>query len=184
MKIDDGKGRGRQMSVSESFRGNVSAKTNPRSFFASRDQGLTFTFTSIDTGAAAGDFFIYLKNTSPTKNIFVKEITFGSEYAAVIKLWEVTGTAAGTPLTPTNLNLSSGRDAEALGVGNGAVTGLTTGRLIGILRTQIGGHEHEQLEDALILGPNTSIAAEYDAGTTGQVEAVIHFHYEDVEREN
>ena len=179
--IEDGKGRGFISSVSTTNRLNVSSKSNPRIFYASREDGLAFNTTSVDTDAVAGDITCYLKNTSSTRNLFVKEIHVSSENAAMFKVWVVTGTAAGSnALTPTNLNLTSGRVAETLARGDGAITGLTTGGLIDTLRTAAGVHDFSLFEDALMLGENDAIAIEYDTGNTGAAEISIEFHYEDI----
>lgn len=184
MEIEDGRGRGYRASVSESNRFNVSAKIDPRSFYVSRDDGLAFKLISIDSSSDAGDYVLYIKNTSDTKNLFVKEIHFTSVNAALWKVWIVTGTASGTAITATNLNISSGRTASISGYGNGAVSGLTSGSILDAIRTDSNGHEHSIFEDALILGPNDAIAVEYDTGTTGASEVGVQFHYEDIGRDN
>ena len=178
--IQDGGGSGRLATVSAFFRLNVSAKTNPRTFYASRDEGQTFNAISIDTSAAAGDYIWYLKNTSTDKNLYVKHIEFHSTNAAVWAVWEVTGTASGTSITPANLNLGSANAAEAICIGDGAVSGLTTVKRIGTHRNDALGEGEMLYEDALILAPNSAIAVEYDQGTTGAAEIDCFFHYETI----
>jgi len=179
-KISDGGGRGRLATVSSFLRLNVSAKTNPRTFYASRDEGLTFDAVSDVASAAAADVIFYLKNTSTDKNAFVKHIEFHSDNDAVYKVYEVTGTAAGTALLPSNLNLGSKNAAEALFFGDAAVTGLTLGKVLGTHRSQAGGDGEMEYNDALILSPNTSIAIVYETGTTGRAEIDCFFHYEGI----
>ncbi len=179
--IDDGKGRGRVASVSEDHRLNSSAKTNPRIYYVSRDNGLAFILTSVDADAVAGDYILYLKNTSATRNIYIKRVAFGAVNAAMWKSWVVTGTAAGSSaLSPTNINLTSGRTADATCRGNGAVSGLTATSLLDVHRTVAAEHDHSQWEDALILGTGDAIAIEYDTGTTGLAECSIEFHFEEI----
>jgi hypothetical protein len=180
LQIEDGKGSGRSCSVSTVNRLNVSAKTNPRIFYSSRDDGLAFNLISTDSGATAGEYIFYIKNSSATRNLFVKHIEFHSANAAVWKVWEVTGTASGTTITSSNLNLSSGQVAEAVGVGDGAITGLTTVKQIGTHRNDANGEGEMTYDDALILGTGKAIAVEYDTGTTGSAEIDCFFHYEDI----
>lgn len=182
MTIKDGRGRGYDASVSDVNRLNVSSKSQARSFYISRDDGLTFNLISTDAGAAAGDLIFYLKNTSSTRNIHLDRIEYHSANAAVWKVWQVTGTGSGTAITPSNLNLTSSKTAEAAGLGNGAITGLTTGDQMGTHRNGADGHGDMTFEGALILGPNDAIAVEYDTGTTGAAEIEAIFWYEAINR--
>jgi len=178
--LQDGGGTGRLATVSAFFRLNVSAKTNPRLFYSSRDEGKAFNLISTDANAAAGDYVFYLKNTSTTDNLYVKHIEFHAANAAVWKVWEVTGTAGGTSITPSNLNLGSPNEAESIGFGDNAVTGLTTVKQVGTHRHDANGEGEMSYEDALILTPGAAIAVEYDAGTTGAAEIDCFFHYETI----
>lgn len=184
MKLQDGTGRGLWASVSEAFRLNVSAKSNPRTFYVSRDEGRSYTLNSVVTSAVAGDIICYLKNTSSTRNLYIKQIHASATNAALHKAWVVTGTASGTAIVPTNLNLGSGLAAEASAIGNAVVTNLAIGNIIETIRTQASAHDSMTLEDALILTPETAIGVEYDTGTSGPCEISITFHYEDILRLN
>jgi len=178
--IQDGGGTGREATVSSFFRLNVSAKTNPRTFYASRDEGQTFNAISIDAAAAAGDHIFYLKNTSTTRNMFVKHIEFHSVNAATWTVFEATGTPAGTSLEPSNLNLGSPNAAEASFYGDGAVTGLTEGKRLGSHRNAADGEAAMEFDDALLLPPNSAILIEYTSGTAGAAEVDCFFHYETI----
>ena len=180
--IDDGKGRGYVASVSDDNRVNTSSQINPRIFYISRDDGLAFNAISVDSSAAAGDLIHYLKNTSSDRLMYIYRIEFHGVNAALWKIWQVTGTGSGTTITPSNLNLTSGISAEATCLGNGAVTGLTTGKQLGVHRSTANGEGEMVYFDALILGPGDAIAVEYDTGTTGAAEVDVFFHYEDITR--
>jgi hypothetical protein len=182
--IEDGKGRGYISSVSESNRLNVSAKSNPRAYYISRDDGLAFTLNSVDADADAGDIICYLKNTSATRNMYIGQIHFAGANAVLWKTWVVSGVAGGTSITASNLNLTSGKSAEATAFGNNPVTGLALDVLLDTIRSSVGSHGDEHWEDVLVLGPNNAIAIEYDTGTTGPAEVSIEFHYEDITRSN
>ena len=184
LQIEDGRGRGYISSVSESNRLNVSSKANPRAFYISRDDGLAFNISSADTDTDAGDIICYIKNISTTRNIYIRQIHYGGANAALWKTWKVSGTAGGTSITPSNLNLTSGKSAEAVAFGSNPVTGLSLDELISSHRTVAGAHGIEPWEDVLILGPNDAMAVEYNTGTTGPAEVNIEFHYEDITRSN
>jgi hypothetical protein len=180
INIQDGGSSGRKATVSSFNRLNVSAKTQPRIFYASRDEGLSFNVISDVTSATAGDYVLYIKNTSSTRNMFVQHIEFHSVNAVKWKVWKVTGTASGTDVLPGNLNLGSGIPSETETKGDGAVTGLTIDYQVGIHRTEAGGEGEMDYTDALILTPGTSIAIEYDSGTTGGCEVDCFYHFEDL----
>jgi len=182
MKIEDGKGKNGDASVSVVQRLNVSAKSKNRLFYISRDDGLAFNAVMPSFSAAAGDIVYYLKNTSADKNIMIDSLEFHSLEAVHWKIFSVTGTAAGgTVITPANVNLGSGRQASASVMGGGAtITGLTNSAQIGTHRTQATGEASMDWSGGLILAPNSAIAVEYDTGTTGLCELDCLFHFETV----
>jgi len=180
--IEDGKGSGKKMSVSSTQRGNVSAKTATRQFYASRDDGLAYNVVYDPMTVAAGEYSAYLKNTSTTRNMFIADIEFHAVENVKWKIWNVSGTAAsGTTITATELNLSKGITAEASAMhGDTTITGLTQ-------IAQVGSHRSQALSDsgmnfggALILGPGDAIAIEYDTGTTGICSHDIFIWFEDL----
>tara|TARA_R110000822_G_scaffold59307_5_gene148033 strand:- start:281 stop:850 length:570 start_codon:yes stop_codon:yes gene_type:complete len=186
MKIEDGKGKNGDASVSAVQRLNVSSKTGPRMFYISRDDGLTFDAISIgDNDYAAGEYCFYLKNTSATRNLYIQHLEFHSTDACRLVIDEVTGTAAGgTVIVPSNLNLGSGLLGEATSMGGGAaITGLTKVKQIGTHRNAALADSEMDYQGSLILSPNKAIAVEYDAeygGTTGIIEIDAFFWFETI----
>lgn len=176
-QVQDGMGTGRRARVNPNNQLGVAAETNLTAHFVSVRDGLSFNLTSIYVTASAADYAAYLKNTSPTRLLFVDLVRVGAANAAVFKLASVTGTASGTTVTPQNLNLTSSSSPEATGMGNAAVTGLTQDRLLAVDRVAAGTSSLIPLDDILILGEGDAIAVEYDSGTTGQAEVVIRFYY-------
>lgn len=181
MKIEDGKGKNGDASVSSVQRLNVSAKTAPRPMYSARDEGLSYSAIYHFT-AAAGDHVAYLKNSSSTRNLFIGDISFGGVNSVLWKGFFCTGTAAsGETVTPTPTNKSKNIPAEAVAMaGDTAITGLTTGAEFSTRRSPAGGTEEENFDGSLMLGPGDAIVIEYDAGTTGIGEVDIHIHYEDL----
>jgi hypothetical protein len=180
MKIEDGKGKNGDASVSSVQRLNVSAKNAPRYFYASRDFGQCFNAVYDNQTVATGEYSAYLKNTSTTRNLFINHMEFHAVESVKWKIWEVSGTAAaGEDVTPSNFNLASGQPAEATAMaGDTAITGLTQVKQIGSHRSEALSDSAMDFEGALILGPGKAIAIEYDTGTTGICSHDIFFWYE------
>ena len=181
-KIEDGKGKNGDMSVSATQRGNVSAKTAPRNFYSARDDGLAYSAIYEGITAVAGDYVAYLKNTSTTRNMFIGDLTAGGVGDVKWKLWFVIGTAAaGESVTATPMNNSKNIPAEAtVMAGNTSITGLTTDGQVSNFRSAALSSWEEAFDGSLVLGPGDAIALETDAGTIGVVEMDIHFHYETI----
>ena len=159
-EIKDGTGTGNKVKVTADNRLAVSSKANPRPYYVSRD--------------------FYIKNTSSTRNLLLHAVEFHSVENVKWKIWHVSGTAVGTLITPTNLNLGSGLPAEAICMGNAAVTGLTELGQVGAHRTTALSEAGMEFSDALILTPGTAVAVEYDTGTTGIMELDVFFYFEDI----
>lgn len=172
------------MGVDDDGRALVVAKVNPRLFYVSRDEEEAYVLVSLVTNAAAGSYVSYIKNTSTTKLLYIKELHLGSVNAGLFKFWKVTGAASGTTVEPENLNATSGRNADADCFGDAVVAGLTIdGRPIVVPRVDANGHDTHDFGDSLILGPGNAVALEYDTGATGNVESEITFHFESIARE-
>ena len=182
MKIEDGKGKNGDASVSSVQRLNVSSKNAPRIMYASRDFGLAYNAVYDGITAAANDYTAYLKNNSSTRNLFVDHVEFHSAENVKWKIWSVTGTAAaGESVTPSGMNLSKSIPAEAIAMaGNTSITGLTTVAQLGSHRSASFDESSMGWHGALILGPGDAIAIEYDAGTGGICSHDIFFWYEDL----
>lgn len=165
-------------------RGNVDARSAPRAYFNSRDKGQTYSMPFDFQNAAAGEFGAYLKNTNTNNQVMVIDgIGINSAEASRIKLWYVTGTAAGGgSVVPTQLNSSSSNAASAIGMEGASaatgITGLSTGGLIDFAYVTATGHEEFRLKDRLRLGQNAAIGLEYDEGTGGDFSGVIYFFLE------
>lgn len=181
MKIEDGKGKNGDASVSSSQRLDVSARTAPRPMYAARDDGVSFSAIYHFT-AAAGEHIAYLKNTSSSRNMFIGDISFGGVETILWKVFFCTGTAAaGETVTPTPTNKSKSIPAEATAMaGDTAITGLTTDGEFTTRRSSANGTDEENFDGTIILGPGDALVVEYDTGTGGIAEIDIHFHYEDL----
>jgi len=177
VKIEDGTGRGHVAAVNSVNRLQVSARTARRAFYVSRDQGQVYTTLSEDATAVANEETIYLKNTSPTRNVFIDTILISSDVASQWRLKFVTGTAAGTVITPINLNKTSSNDAEVESRGDGVVTGLTDDGDIAIFRVTAGSGIIARPRATIILGQNDAIALECEINCAAEI--AFEFHLED-----
>lgn len=185
MKIHGATGKAYGMGVDKTGRALISAKVGPRDYYVSRDDGLTFTVTSIiPTGtASANDYIFYLKNLSTEKRLFVKELHLGNSAESYLELWEVTGTpVGGTAIIPKNLNLTSNKTANALAYGTTPITsGLTKiDDMIIPIRVDNATEVTHDFLGSLILGTNNAIAVRIINGTAGQIEVSLLIHFEDV----
>lgn len=177
MKIEDGKGTGKKAGVTEDQRLQTSARASTRSYYASRDDGQVYTWTSTYS-ATSGDEILYIKNDSTTKFLYIDHITVSAAAGAwTMTLAEVSGTAAGTTVTGKNLNLRSGNVADSTALGNASVTGLTIGNTMDISAGVAGESHRIDLNGTVILGLNDAIAITF-TGTNGTATAVAFGYFE------
>ena len=152
---------------------NVSSRSDDRIYYISRDNGDAYSIVSIDTPSGANEYNLYFKNTHTTKKFHITSVRCGSAVLASFKISKVTGTAAGTTITPTNLNTTSGNPAQATCFGNGAVTGLTESAVIAVVRVVADSSDMYDFKDSFILGKDEAFAIEYDIGGGGTVDLTV-----------
>ena len=167
---------------------NTSSRSDSRGYYNSRDSGNSFSVPFDFQSAAADEFGAYWQNNHPLGlQLVIRSIGVNTVEAARIKLHFVTGTAAaGTAVTPTNLNKPSGNTSATSGVTTAlegasaatGITGLTSAGLIDFVYVAATGHEEFRLDDQVRLGTNDAIALEYDEGTGGDFSGVIFGYYE------
>jgi hypothetical protein len=178
LKVQDGKGSGRLAGVSLNNRLETSSRASHRSFYVSRDEGQSYTWTSTYSAATTNEV-LYIKNTSKTLKLYLDSIDCnqvgGVIGAFIIK--EVTGTAAGTAITGTNTNLVSGNVAPVTALGNASVTGTTDAATISTIGVEQYAHNNILFPATIILGLNDAIAVEF-TGSTGVVNVTMHGWFE------
>ncbi len=177
--IQDGGNANPAAQTSLDGRLNVSSRSDSRAYYNSRDLEQTYFWTS-SYSATTGDEIIYIKNTSPTLNLYIKSVVVGGVLTGLFEVIHVhDGTATGTTITGKNPNLTSGNAAAATAFGNAAVTGTLTGERIAIIRTIATDSLSIEIHDTLILGQNDEIAVTYTGGTSiVNVEIVVFFDIE------
>ncbi len=171
-------GRSNQPADVKDGRLDTSARSAPRAFYVSRDDGRAFSWTSTYS-AAAGEETAYLQNTSATRILVIDKIIVAGIQATVHAVGVQTGgTAAGTVMTGRNLNLGNTNTAEATAFGSASVTGSVVGDIIGYGYHPATGSDLLDYNDSLILGQDDAIFIRSVAGTTGLVYNTIEGHFE------
>ncbi len=181
--IDDVGGNFQEAHGSDS-RLNVSSRADNRAYYNSRDQAQAYTWVYSHTASAAGEYSLYLQNTSVSKTLVISSIGCNSDLGVNVKLWFATGTATnGSSITGTNLNKSSSNVAAATAIEHADTTalgGFSLDVIIDYLTVNIKSHEEFRLSDRLRLGQNDAIVLEVDAATSGTplVYGVVFGYFE------
>jgi hypothetical protein len=176
-KIEGGTGNGKWAAVNDKNRLDVAAATFTESHLKAVE-GETFIWTT-SFSASTGNEILYIKNTSKVSFLVLECFHVGGVNAGLFEMYEVSGTAAGTSLTPKNTNLGDAGAADAVSFGEAAVTGLTLGDRIALARTPANSAREVNLNDVVILGLNDAVAIQY-TGSTGIVDALVIGYYETI----
>ena len=179
LRIEDGKGSGKEAGVDDRNRLMASVVTSNRAAIVAKEDELCFNVAFTDASAAAGNYVAYIQNTSTTRELVIDKIRVSAANAATWLLHAVTGTGSGTAETPINTNRSSGKSAEATCLADN-ITGLTSAGEMQVIRTPANSAAALNVDDTIRLGPDDAIAVEYDAGTTGAAGCTMRFYYEDI----
>jgi hypothetical protein len=165
-------------------RGNVSARSASRGFYISRDDKLSFNWTSAFDGTTGGIYFS-IQNKSSIYNLYIEDIHLSSLTNCS---WDFYFTQkgdvpAGTTLGVLNLNREGPDDADFAAFGNAAVTGITNTTTSRFIRFQTKDHDdvESNFGGALILGRNDGMNIEIAGATLGGASGLfitVHGHYE------
>jgi len=159
LQIQDGLGRGFSAQVDSEGHLVVDAITLSELAHQSDSHGLAISITSTHLTTVASQEILSFQNTAD-ENFHLSNITFGSSIANTFALIEVTGgTPAGTTISGQNLNLISGVAKSHVAFGN-ADAGALTGNILGKWRVPASQAMTFNLEDAIILGTNDTVAVE------------------------
>lgn len=177
MIIEDGGGKSPDATTSNNGRLNVSSRSAGRIYYESRDEEQAYIVVIPDAAAVAGEETAYIQNISADKDMVIDSIHIGSLAATKWKIKFVTGTPTGDDVTPTNLNKSSTKTADAVVKGGpGGVTGLTDAGDIKIVRVPAEDETEWDSHEGLRLSQNAAIAIENLISGDGEV--TIDFHYD------
>lgn len=167
---------------------NVSSRQDGRAYYNSRDDELCFALAFNMTLADTGEHLVVWRNASPTLDLVISAVDVSVFEPVDIKVHVGTGTpAAGTELTPVNMNQSSSRAAPDDSVvmameGNAStpITGMTSAGVVAYVSIGVvQSGQRIDLDDRVRLGQNDSIFLEVEAASTpGFVLGTIYGYYE------
>ena len=166
-QFEDGRGTG-DLAYVDDHRVAVTSRENPRIAYASKDNGLAFSWShSYDHDAA--DTILLVSNSSTTMDLYIHTISIGADTATEFTVHLPTyPTLAGTAVTGVNFNRTSGKTASAEAYGD--ETGNTQANVI--FRGFVGANQTAILppHGTIILGYHDCIAVDLvTAGTKGAV---------------
>jgi len=171
---------GNKAEVSKKYRLKVSSKSNPRSFYVSRDEGKVFNYVS-SFDATTGAILFSLENNSSTDQCYVSGITFSALTNCSFDIHKTlsSDTPSGTTLTAVNMNFGSANVSEAEAFGNTAVSGITNTTTTKLMTAKCSAYNDTKLDfnDSLILqrGNGLNIALTGN----GVVDVSVNVHFED-----
>jgi hypothetical protein len=182
IELQDGGGTGLRANVtedSEKGRLDVSSRTADRIYYANR-AGDSYVVLVNVTPAAGNDVFFYMKNTAQDVTLVVDWYRLCCGNSETFDFFvNQTGVPGGdpTPLTPINLNLSSGSAANGEFYEDPDITGLVSGDHIDRIRPpeNVGGTG--LIPGGLRLTQNTVFTIQAVTGGS-PIEATIGFHFE------
>lgn len=185
MIIEDGAGTGYKAQVDAENRISTNATTNTELHYASLEKGLAYDFstggfisiTSVDTETGV----FYLKNSSTSLNLVINSIRTCANAVQKVQIYKnptggtlITNETTGTS---TNLNFNSSNTASVIvykGAEGSTISGgsLMTNHINGV------GHSTAVFENALIIGPGSSIGITFELATAGDCCVRVVSYYE------
>ncbi len=163
---------------------NVSARTDSRSYYNSRDNQEAYSLVWADATSADGDQILYWQNTDATgKHLVIDSVGVNSDEVAEFQLLFATGTATGgASATPTCLNQAAPRVAAATArtAVTSALATITEGVIIDHVGVGAAGHEEMRLDDRVRLGQNGAIVLKMlvSPTTPAKTWGVVFGYYE------
>ena len=167
-QIEDGLGSGRRAVVASDFHLGVDAITFTKMAEQSHANGLSFTITSSHVTSGTDVEMIYLQNDAD-EHMHIESVTMASSIVNTAHIIEVTGgTAAGTTISPQNLNLISGVTKAFTAFGAESVAALT-GNNLWVGRVPAETAIVADFQGALILGTGDGIAVSWALAASVEV---------------
>ncbi len=149
---------------------NVSARTDSRAYYNSRDEQSMYTVEWEDDTSATGDFVLYWKNTATDgRHLVIVKIECWSDNIAHWILHQGDNVAAtgGKSVTPKNLNLANSQTAPATArtADTSTIAGVGASSLIAHSGAPLQGPAIFQFGDTLRLGQEQNILLEMQLAT-------------------
>ncbi len=164
---------------------NVSARSDGRGYYNSRDEQSVYTLTGEDASSADGDFVLYWKNTATDgRHLVITKIVMWSEGAHAWILHQGNNEVAtgGVATTPKNLNLANPKSAPATArtADSSTIATVTAGSEIAHAGAAADEEAHMEFEDTLRIGQDQSILLEAHemSGTPDKTRFTAFGYYE------
>lgn len=167
MKIEDGKGSGRQLEVDSKNRASVVAVVKSVEHDANFVEGKSWSLylEQTPTACQCGNFF-YFKNTGTSTYVMESfDYRVASAENVTIFLCSTGTTACGTAITPVNLNTSSARVMTATIEKGNDINGITDGTLLNKLYLTSTETDNYNFNQDLVIAPGGVVT--FQAGTLG-----------------
>jgi len=180
MNIEDGTGSGHRARVNDDNELEVRATTVERSEWENHNNQRAYAmyFSQAAANSATNECLGYLKNTSDD-DMIITEVAIHSVAADTVYISKVTGTAGGgSSITPTNMNLGSGKTAVATTMQHTAITGLTDGGRLLSFYLAANAFVVRQPESTIVVKKNSAVGIYVSANQANTLKVNIHFYYE------
>jgi len=173
--IEDGRGSGKKVRVTDTNRLDVSSKSNSRLFYVSKNDEKAFvinlTLTQVLGGATEGlGYVTYIGNNK----LYLHSITVATEEPTTgmtkFGIWlEPTTLSGGESKIPTNMNATSAQESETtcIHTNDTLLVTISGGNSLYTIRLNGPNSFIIDFNDAIILGKNQSIGIKTSAATTG-----------------
>ena len=180
--IVDGKGTGKKAGVNSVNRLDVSAATEDRMFYASRDFKTAFSvygrrnFVSAETN----ENILYMKYIGD-KNLFIKDIIFSSNSSAakVEVYFDPTSVSGGTEIIPLNMNRGSAITSETTCLTGTSDLSATVNSAKEFFDVRLNNETYTMdFHSSLILPKNSSILILGEVAEIGDKIRTMIYYYE------
>ncbi len=184
--IDDVLGNFQETHGSDS-RLNVSARSDTRGYYNSRDESESFTLLFDDANCTALDFCVHLQNTKTDgKHMVIRSASVNSDSNSAFDFVLVTGTAGGGAVAATPVNLNQAGVAKTATVTANTVvdsdanpiTGLTVGSELDHVNVLANAHEEFRFQDQVRIGQDQAVGIRCKIGTGVSCFGIIFFYFE------
>lgn len=180
MRIQNGGGDGRYMTVNPDFQGEVHSTQITESEFINAKHHENYIVYASPTPTAANDVFFYMQNTHPTHDLLLDWYRVWTESAP--EAIDVTMGAAGTPggtttAVPVNSTVSSSNAAQGLFYSGNDITGLSGATLYDRLRISGDGKDVVDSFPGKVILPKSAIVCFSALNGAIPLEFTLSFHY-------
>ena len=146
--------------VTDKGAAKTDTKTESKMGYASRVDGLAFSWTNVTYDYAALDTILLVKNTSSTKKLIIDSISMASDTATLAVIhFPACSVVTGTSVTGLNLNKSSGNVAEATAVSDETTN--SQGDIYHNVYLEALKTKEHLTGDAIVLGQGDCIAIDF-----------------------